>query len=143
MSNTVGSVDATDAVVMVVADVGGGADDDGEEGSAGGLDALVALSLREKTVIPWEVRGEVWRERATKREERRCAFFVASRKWRLEPRDYARGRVGGARGAMRERRVIDYDDDDDDDGRRFFSKIRRFPKRPPRPYHHGSSPTAM
>lgn len=51
---------------MVGADVGGGADDDGEEGSGGGLDALVALSLREKTVIPLEVRGEVWRERATK-----------------------------------------------------------------------------
>ena len=59
MSNTVGSVDGTDGAVAVVVDVVGGAIEDVEEDSGGGLDALEALSLREKTVIAREVRGEV------------------------------------------------------------------------------------
>ncbi len=59
MSNTVGSADGTDGAVAVVVDVGGGAAEDVEEDSGGGLDALEALSLREKTVIAREVRGEV------------------------------------------------------------------------------------
>ena len=46
-------------MVAVVVDVVGGAAEDVEEGSEGGLDALEALSLREKTVIAREVRGEV------------------------------------------------------------------------------------
>ena len=59
MSNTVGSVDGTDEAVAVVVDVVGGATEDVEEDSGGGLDAPEALSLREKTVIAREVRGEV------------------------------------------------------------------------------------
>ncbi len=59
MSNTVGSADGTDGAVAVVVDVGGGAAEDVEEDSGGGLDAMEALRLREKTVIAREVRGEV------------------------------------------------------------------------------------
>ena len=46
-------------MVAVVVDVVGGATEDVEEDSGGGLDAPEALSLREKTVIAREVRGEM------------------------------------------------------------------------------------